>query len=136
MTTTGNIPIGSDGGLLVSGNVGATVGLGGAHAANSANVVTIPAVAGKTTVLKGFVITGTGATLASVVEAYITDGSTFTNYFEIAIPAGLTTSIVPLVVDLGDGIAAGAPNTLIHVGVPAFGAGNTNAAVMAWGGYI
>jgi hypothetical protein len=53
--------------------------------------------------------------------------------FKLVIPAGATTSITPLVVPLGDGIPASADNTAITVTVPSFGAGNTHAAVAAWG---
>jgi hypothetical protein len=49
------------------------------------------------------------------------------------IPAGVTTSIVPLLVTFYPPLPASATNTAITVTAVAFGAGNTNAAAVANG---
>lgn len=105
-----------------SGNVAAA-------AANS----TLPAVVGKTNYLSGFQVVGAGATAASVILVTIVGilGGTLT--YPLVIPAGVTTSIVPLSVNFYPAIPASAANTAIVVTVPSFGAGNTNAASVATG---
>lgn len=84
--------------------------------------------------LCGFAVTGAGATAASVVDVQATGLATSaTLHFELVIPVGATVSIAPLIVNFtpclqGNGIGANAT-----VSLPSFGAGNTNAAVSAWG---
>jgi len=102
-------------------------------AANGIMTVSIAALAGKTTYISGMVITGSGATAASVITVTITNTVTQTMNYNIVIPAGVTTTITPLVVSFVPSIPANAVNTIITVTVPAFGAGNTNAAVSIWG---
>ena len=82
---------------------------------------------------EGFIITGAGATAASVVTVTVTGTITGTLSFALVIPAGATTSITPLIVEFSRPIPASAANTAIVVNVPSFGAGNTNAAVVAHG---
>lgn len=94
---------------------------------------TLPAVTGKTTYITGFSFTGLGATAASTVNL-TTTGLTGTNQtYNINVPAGVTTTIPTLVVYFDPAIPASGVNTAITVTVPSLGAGNTNAAVNAWG---
>ena len=100
--------------------------------AAAANNQTLPAVAGKTTYITGFAITGGGATAGSIIAVTVT-GLANTLTFYITIPAGAGAGITPLVVDFSTPIPASGPNVPIVVNVPSFGAGNTQAAVTARG---
>jgi hypothetical protein len=108
-------------------------------AASSGNVAaavaaaTLAGVAGKTTYITGFVLTGAGATAASVVLLAVTGTSGGTMTFAVAVPAGVTAALAPLVVVFSKPIPASAVNTAIVVSCPSLGAGNTNAAVVATG---
>lgn len=104
-----------------------------AAGAAQANNCALPASAGAWTHIQGFVITGAGATGASVVDVTITGllGGTMT--FKLAIPAGATTGIAPLAVNFSRPLPASAANTAITVNVPSFGAGNLHAAASAYG---
>lgn len=104
-----------------------------ATGAAAAIAATLAAVENKRTHISGFVITGAGATAASVVVATVTGTITGTLSFAIAVPVGATVGITPLVVTFSDPVPASADNTAILVNVPSFGAGNTNAAVAATG---
>lgn len=53
--------------------------------------------------------------------------------FALVVPAGAGASITPLQVDFSRPIAGSAVNTAVVVNIPSFGAGNTNAAVTAYG---
>lgn len=101
--------------------------------ANASAVATLPGVAAKTTYLTGFTMTGGGATAASLVTATVVGTITGTMHFIIAVPAGVTLGITPLVVEFGFAIPASAQNTAIVVTLPALGTGNTNAAATATG---
>jgi hypothetical protein len=84
--------------------------------------------------LQGFLVTGAGATAASVINVTITGLAIATVVCKLVVPAGATTSIVPLVVNFGDiGLPASGAGVNIVVSMPAFGAGNTDAAIFAWG---
>jgi len=91
------------------------------------------AVAGKTNYLSGFSITGAGATAATVVNATITGLVGATLNIRISVPAGPTVGITPIIVSLARPIPASAANTQITIGVPSFGAGNTDVAANMWG---
>ena len=106
---------------------------GSATGAASAANVTLAGTAAKTTYITGFQITGAGATAASVISVTITGTVTGTMNYNIAVPAGITTSITPLIVSFPIPVPASAVNTAIVVNVPSFGAGNTNSAVAAQG---
>jgi hypothetical protein len=95
---------------------------------------TMPAVLNKTNYLTGLVITGSGATGASVVVCTIT-GASATLSFDVAVPAGVTTGIAPLVIPFEFPVAASAQNTAITASCPSFGVGNANAAVSI-NGYV
>jgi len=94
---------------------------------------TLPAVAGKTTYICGFNVTGAGATAASVVNVTVTGTNGGTQTYTLAVPASATTSFVPLAVAFDPAINASAVNTAIVVSCPSLGAGNTNNTVNAWG---
>lgn len=100
--------------------------------ANITAIATLPAVAGKTNFVTGFEITGAGATAASVVIATLT-GLVNTLHYVVAVPAGVAAPITPLVVEFSPPLPASAVNTAVSINVPAFGAGNTNAAAVIHG---
>jgi len=131
---TGNVAvIGADGSLVVNNIRGTDITASSATAA-AANNITLPGVAGKTTYISGFSITGAGATAASVIAITLTGLISGTENFVLAIPAGATVGVTPLVVQFSfRPIPASAVNTAITLNVPSFGAGNTNAAVSAHG---
>jgi len=118
MDIRNNLPITS----ASSGNVAA-----------AAATATLAAVVGKTTYITGFSITGAGATAASVINPTVTGVLGGTQTYTIAIPAGATLGVTPLVVAFDPALPANAVNTAIVVSAPSFGAGNTNATVSAWG---
>lgn len=101
--------------------------------ANASAAASLAAVASKTTYVCGVVITSTGSTAAAVVAPTITGVITGTMTLAYATVAGATLANQPLVVPFTPCVPASAANTAIAVTVPALGAGNTNAAVSAWG---
>jgi hypothetical protein len=108
--------------------------------ASSGNVAAAPATAtlaaggaNVLTYLSVFEFTGAGATAASVVALTITGVIGGTMTYNIAVPAGATIGIPPLVVEFNPPLQAAALNTPIVVSVPSLGAGNTNSAVVAHG---
>lgn len=88
---------------------------------------------GQTMFLTGIEVTGAGATAASVITGTIAGLLGGTISFNLAIPAGVTTGIAPLIVEFDTPLAASGPNAAIAVSFPSFGAGNTNACVNAHG---
>lgn len=91
--------------------------------------VTLPAVAGHTNWLCGFVITSGGTTTSAVVNATVTGVVTGTNNYAYLFPSSGQGA---LGVALPSCIPSSAVNTAIAVSVPAGGAGTT-AALTAWG---
>lgn len=83
--------------------------------------------------ITGFTVTGAGATAASIIAVTVTGVVGGTQTYNLVIPAGATTSITPLQVNFPMPISATAYGTNIVVSAPSFGAGNTNAAVVAYG---
>lgn len=124
--STGNVPLG--GSTTTQTDVDNS-----ASGAATALTATLPGAAGATTYITGFEVTGTGATAASVIAITVTGVSGGTKTYELAIPAGATTPVTPLMVEFSRPIPASGLNTAIAVNVPSFGAGNTNAAVTAHG---
>lgn len=120
---TGVLPAGAT--YVATSSTGAATAIGG----------TVLSAVGKRAYLAGIVITGAGATAASVITAAVTN-TTPSLSFKIVIPAGATTSIQPLIVNFNPPIPANALNTGINVNLPSFGAGNTDAACVAWGYYV
>jgi hypothetical protein len=96
-------------------------------------VATLPAVAGATTFITGFEVTGGGATLGSDISITVTGILGGTKTYVLSVPAGVLLGVVPLVVQFSRPIPASAPNTVIAVNVPSFGAGSTVQAVTAHG---
>jgi hypothetical protein len=128
---------GTAGALIVAATdypSGAVPIVGAQSGVNSALSVGLPGVVGKTTYITGFEVTGAGATAAAVLTVSLFNlvGS-ITGLYTLVIPAGVTTGITPLMVEFAKPIPAFAQNTGITLGVPAFGAGNTNATATAHG---
>lgn len=101
--------------------------------ANAIATATLPGSAGVTTWLTGFEVTASGATAASVVTITVTGGISGTLHYTFVVPAGVTAACQPLLVAFPEPIPASAQNTAIAVSLPALGAGNTNATVVAHG---
>jgi hypothetical protein len=104
-----------------------------ATVANASISTGIPPNATKFSYLTGFQVTGMGATAATNVEFAVNNGSGTILHYEIAVPAGATTSIIPLVVTFNPPISSSAINTSIQCTMPAFGLGNTTASVAVQG---
>lgn len=118
-----NLPAGATAVSASSGNVAA-----------ASATATLGAVAGKTTYISAFTITGAGATAGSVVTCTIgtlVGGSIWS--IDVAIPTGPTVGVTPITMALHNPIPANGQNVSISVVCPSFGAGNTNAAVTAFG---
>lgn len=101
--------------------------------ANAIATATLAAAAGKTNYLKGFVVTGGGATAATTVVVTVTGVAGGTMSFVLPIPAGPNVSVGIINVPFSMPIPATGANVAIAVNVPAAGAGNTNMAVVAYG---
>jgi hypothetical protein len=115
-----------------------TPAVNGASGAAQSNAAALPAVAGKTNYLEGFDITGGGATAASVIEVSVTGLNGGTIKFELPILAGVTGPMNAqggFSVRFPEPLPASGTNTAITVTCPSFGAGNTNASVVAYGYY-
>jgi hypothetical protein len=106
---------------------------GSATGGAQANNVTLAGVTGKTTYITGFVVSGGGATGASIISVTLTGTITGTMNFSLPIPAGATAAVTPLVVVFNTPIPASATNTAIVLNVPSFGSGNTAASACAYG---
>ncbi len=87
----------------------------------------------RVTYICGFSATGGGATAASVVNLTVTNVVTGTMTYTFGAVAGVGVPDTPLVVQFNPCLPANASNTTIVVSMPSLGAGNTNAAVNAWG---
>jgi hypothetical protein len=108
----------------------------GASGAAQSNAATLPATAGRTQYLEGFDVTGGGATAASIIEISVTGLAGGTLKFEMNVLAGVTGPVNAqggLSIRFPEPLPASALNSAITVTVPSFGAGNTNAAVVAYG---
>jgi hypothetical protein len=103
------------------------------NVANASAAATIPAVAAKMNYLTGFEITSGGATAASLVSATVAGLAGGTATYTYGCVAGATSPNAPLNVTFDIPLPAAAVNTAIVVTLPALGAGNTNATVVAHG---
>ena len=119
--------------VLATSAGAATVTASSGNVANASAVATLPAVAAKTNNLSGLLISGAGATAASVVTATVTGLLGGTMSITVPVPAGAAVGITPIYLDFNPPLPASAVNTAIVVTLPALGAGNTNASVSAWG---
>lgn len=107
---------------------------GSGNVANASAAATLVAGgASKRTWVQKITVTGAGATAASVAALTVTGMTGGTRTWNIVIPAGATTSIIPLELDFGPGFPASADNTPITATMAAAGAGNTNMAVNIFG---
>jgi hypothetical protein len=82
--------------------------------------------------LQGFIVAGRGATGASAIAVTVT-GLVNTLTFYYTVVAGATTANPQLTITFSPPVPASDVYTTIVVNVPSFGAGNTSAAVNAWG---
>jgi hypothetical protein len=99
----------------------------------AANNVTLAGVAGATTYITDFQITGLGATAATELTVTVTGILGGTKTYKVNVPAGVGVPITPLTVFFPRPIPASTQNTAIVVNVPSPGAGNTDFAVTAHG---
>lgn len=111
----------------------ANISISSGNVANATASATIGPSAGKTSFLTGFEVTGAGSTAGAVVPVTITGALGGTITYVLVVPAGVTTSITPLIVNFPNPIPSSAANVALVVSAAAFGAGNTNAAVVAHG---
>jgi hypothetical protein len=116
-----------------SASPAASVNASSGAVANAIASATLAAVTGKTNFLSGFEVTGSGATAASVITGTISGVVGGPLSYAMAVPAGVTLGAQPLCIDFSTPLAASAPNVAISVSFPAFGSGNTNAAINARG---
>lgn len=103
------------------------------NVANVSAVATLAGTATTTAHISGFQCTGGGATAASLQTVTVAGVVTGTMSYTVAVPAGATAGMVPLVVGFVPAVPASAVNTSIVVTMPALGAGNTNATCSAQG---
>lgn len=104
------------------------------NVAAASAVAAMPATASKTNYVTGIIVTGAGATAASVIQvtlAGLIGGVTAT--YIMAIPAGVTAAVNPLAIRFDPPIPANAANAAITLTAPSFGAGNTNACAVITG---
>lgn len=108
----------------------------GAHGAAQSNAATLAPGSNQLAYLQGFDITGGGATAASIIEIAVTGLLGGTVWFEMNILAGFTGPVNAqggMFISFPEPIPGNALGVSIVVTCPSFGAGNTNAAVMAYG---
>lgn len=103
------------------------------NVANAAGVATLSAVAGKTTYITGFTCTGSGATAGLPVNVTVVGTISGTLTYTAVAAVGALVANTPLNIQYPVAIPASATNTTIVVTLPALGAGNTNASVVAHG---
>lgn len=94
---------------------------------------TLTSSAGNMAWIFGFDITGGGATAASIVNCTVTGLTGGTATYTQPVVAGAAVGLTPLSIRFPEPIQATAVNTNIVVSCPTFGAGNTNAAINAYG---
>lgn len=134
--TSGNkMVLNSDGSLNARSNGSGTDVTASATAAAAASNATLAAVAAKTNYITGFVVSGGGATLASIIAVTVTGTITGTLTYYLGVPAGVLVGASALVVTFSRPVPASAVNTAIVVNVPSFGAGSTNQSAVATGFY-
>lgn len=100
---------------------------------NQINTATLPAVAAKTNYITGFEITAAGATAGAAVQALVSGVVGGPLAYSFVAPAGVAVGALPLAVEFIPPLPGAAVNTAITVSLPALGAGNTNASVVAHG---
>lgn len=113
--------------------VGFSVNSSSGNVAAAVAAATLAAALGRTTYISGFYVTGAGATAGSVINITVTGVKDGPFTYAFAVPTGATTGANTLDVYFDPPIPASGPNTGIVVTAPSFGAGNTNACVVANG---
>lgn len=103
------------------------------NVAASAATATLTSASGRTVYITGFTVTGAGATAASVIAVTVTGVIGGTQTYNLAVPAGATVAVPQMTVNFPLPLAASSTNVNIVVSAASFGAGNTNAAVVAYG---
>lgn len=103
------------------------------NVANASAAATITGTTGQFSYLTGFEMTFGGATAAACVNATVTGLLGGTATYPVCAPAGVAVYGTPLIVNFNPPLQSSAANTNIVVTLPALGAGNTNAAVVAHG---
>lgn len=101
--------------------------------ANAQGQASLPGTSGKTTYIKGFHVSGSGATVGLPVSVVIANLISANMSFIYCATAGALLVNTPLAVYFDEAIPASAVNTAITVTCPALGLGNTNNVVNAWG---
>jgi hypothetical protein len=103
---------------------------------NAQIVATLAAVAGKTQWIEGFDLGGLGATAAQAIKVTIAGLLGGSIVLKASVGAGVTLKAFQndqFVVRFPEPLPASAVNTAITVTVAAYGAGNTDASVVAYG---
>lgn len=103
------------------------------NVANASAVATLAGTANKTTYITGFEITSGGSTSGSIVSVTVTGTISGTMTYTYSAPVGAAVMGSALIVPFPVAIPATTTNTAIAVTLPALGAGNTNATVVAHG---
>lgn len=94
---------------------------------------TLASTTGRTAYLTGFVISGLGATAATAAGVNVTGVLGGTQFYQFAVPAGVSVAATPMQINFPMPLPASAVNTPIAVTVASFGTGNTNANVTVYG---
>jgi hypothetical protein len=103
------------------------------NVANATATATLTAPAGKTAFIKGFVVSGAGATVGLPVSVTITNVLGGTQTYTYSAAVGALISNTPLTINFPYAIPATGIATNIVVSCPALGAGATNNTVVAFG---
>lgn len=93
----------------------------------------LPGIQNRVTHVCGFVMTGAGATSASVVTITIAGLASGSLTFDFPVVAGVTTNLAMIPVQFNPCLPASAVNTAITVTAPSLGSGNVHAQMTAWG---
>ena len=107
--------------------------LSSGNVANASAAATITSGANNFAFITGFEAAYAGATAGQCVNLTVTGVLGGTMTYPVCSPTGVTVAGVPLIVEFDPPLKASAVNTSIVVTLPALGAGNTNAAVVAHG---
>lgn len=113
--------------------VGFSVNGASGNVAAAIATATLAAALNKMTHISGFYVTGGGATAGSIISVVVSGVKDGPFTYSFAVPTGAAVGAATLDVYFDPPIPASAVNTAIVVTVPSFGAGNTNACVVANG---
>lgn len=116
-----------------SGNLATLISSASGNVANASAIATLAAAVGKHTFIAGFTITAGGATAGVIVNATLVGLLGGTATYNFAAPTGAAVGAAALSVQFDPPLQSSAQNTALVLTLPALGAGNTNAAVHAWG---